>query len=200
MSPTTRPARTGGRIRSEDARAAVLSAAAELVETQGYGPLTVEGIAAHAQVAKSTIYRWWKTKAAIVLEAFGGAVATRMPQPDTGSAATDLTEFLRELYRVVEHPGRVNALCGLMAEAQLDPVFAAQFRQWVQSRRAVVADILRRGMDRGELTADLDVDHAVDLVFGPFWYRLLVGHAPLRPADARAHVLGLMQGMAIEAP
>lgn len=108
----------------------------------------------------------------------------------------DLTEFARELYRVVEHPGRVNALCGLMAEAQLDPAFSAQFQQWVQSRRAVVAEILRRGMDRGELTADLDVDHAVDLVFGPFWYRLLVGHAPLRPVDAEAHMHGLLRGMA----
>ncbi|MFL6077909.1 MAG: TetR/AcrR family transcriptional regulator [Mycobacteriales bacterium] len=196
-SPTgpSRPTRTGGRIRSQDAHDAVLAAAAELVEEQGFGTLTIEGIAARANVAKSTIYRWWKTRAALVLDAYGRAVASRMPEPDTGDTATDLTVFVHELYRVVDHPFRVNALRGLMAEAQLDPAFADQFRQWIQSRRAVVAGILNRGIERGELAPDLDLDHAVDLVFGPFWYRLLVGHAPLDPAQTDAHVRRLLNGL-----
>ncbi len=190
-----RPARTGGRVRSEEAREAVLAAAAELVEEQGYGTLTMEGIAARAGVAKSTIYRWWKTRAALVLDAYGPALARRMPEPDTGDTAADLVAFVRELYRVVEHPFRVNALRGLMAEAQLDPAFAEPFRDWVQSRRAVVTDLLGRGVERGELAADLDLDHAVDLVFGPFWYRLLVGHAPVDPAQADAHVRRVLAGL-----
>ncbi|WP_433430710.1 TetR/AcrR family transcriptional regulator [Nonomuraea sp. CA-141351] len=192
----SKPARTGGRVRSEEARDAVLTAAAELVEEQGYGTLTMEGIAARANVAKSTLYRWWKTRAALVLDAYGPAVARRMPEPDTGDTATDLIAFIRELYRVVEHPFRVNALRGLMAEAQLDPAFADQFQQWVQSRRAVVSDLLNRGIERGELAPDLDLDHAVDLVFGPFWYRLLVGHTPVDPVQADAHVRRLLDGLA----
>jgi AcrR family transcriptional regulator len=154
----------------------------------------MEGVAARAGVAKSTIYRWWKTRAALVLDAYGPALARRMPEPDTGSTAADLTAFVHELYRVVEHPFRVNALRGLMAEAQLEPAFAEQFRQWVQNRRTVVADLLRRGVARGELASELDLDHAVDLVFGPFWYRLLVGHAPLHPTQAHAHVRRLLNG------
>ncbi len=191
-----RPARTGGRIRSDEARDAVLAATAALVEEAGYGVLTMERVAERAGVAKSTIYRWWKTRAALVLEAYGPALARRMPEPDTGSTAADLTAFVRELYRVVEHPFRVNALRGLMAEVQLDPAFAEQFRQWIHSRRTVVATVLRRGIDRGELDPQLDLEHAVDLVFGPFWYRLLVGHAPLRPGQAPVHVHRLLDGLA----
>ncbi|MEU5216374.1 TetR/AcrR family transcriptional regulator [Streptomyces sp. NPDC020807] len=192
-------ARTGGRVRSEEARDAVLTAAAELVEEAGYGELTMEGVAARAGVAKSTLYRWWKTRPALVMDAYGPALARRMPEPDTGGVATDLVAFVEQLYRVVEHPFRVNALRGLMAEAQLDPSFAVRFEEWAQTRRAVVAGLLRRGVERGELAPDLDLEYAVDLVFGPFWYRLLVGHAPLDPADAEPHVRRLLGGLAATA-
>ncbi|WP_441245069.1 TetR/AcrR family transcriptional regulator [Kitasatospora sp. McL0602] len=195
-----RTTRTGGRIRSEDARAAVLAATADLIEEAGYGAVTMEGVAARAGVAKSTLYRWWKTRATLALDAYGQAVARRMPTPDTGSTAADLTAFVEELYRVVEHPFRVNALRGLMAEAQLDPAFAEQFRSWVRSRRAIVTDLLARGVAHGELTPGLDLEHAADLVFGPFWYRLLVGHTPLDPADAPAHVRTLLSGFAATPP
>lgn len=190
-----RPRRTGGRVRSQDAHDDVLRAAVEILEEAGYGAVTIEGVAARSGVAKSTIYRWWASKAALVMDAYGQIVAERMPQPDTGGVAADLTDFVTELYRVADYPPRVNALRGLMAEAQLDPAFQEPFRVWVQSRRDVVAGLLTRGIDRGELPSDLDLDHAVDLIFGPFWYRLLVGHAPLDPGQARDHVHHLLQGL-----
>ncbi|MEU6832005.1 TetR/AcrR family transcriptional regulator [Nocardia beijingensis] len=187
--------RTGGRQRSSSARQAVLCATAELLDEQGYGKITIEGVAARSGVAKSTIYRWWKSKPALVMEAQAEAVAQRMPEPDTGSVEADLIAFAAALYRVVEFPLRVEALRGMMAEAQLDPDFAGHFREWVQSRRKVMSDILSRGVARGELAADLDLDHATDLIFGPFWYRLLVAHAPLDPADAPAHITRLLAGL-----
>ncbi len=194
-SQPSRPTRTGGRVRSEDAQAAVLAATAELLDEIGYGSLTIEGVAARAGVAKSTIYRWWKSKPALVMDAFGPAVARRMPPPDTGSCEGDLREFTAALYRVAEYPVRAEALRGLMAEAQLDPGFAESFRAWVQGRRQVVAEILDRGVARGELAPGLDLEHAVDLVFGPFWYRLLVRHLPLDPAEAPAHAAQLLDGI-----
>ncbi|MCM3885523.1 TetR/AcrR family transcriptional regulator [Frankia sp. R82] len=189
------PRRTGGRIRSQDAHDDVLRAAVEILEEVGYGGVTIEGVAARSGVAKSTIYRWWTSKAALVMDAYGKIVAGRMPRPDTGTVADDLTDFVAELYRVADYPLRGKALRGLMAEAQLDPAFEESFRSWVQSRRDVVAGLLIRGIDRGELDADLDLDHAVDLVFGPFWYRLLVGHVALDAAQARGHVDRLLQGL-----
>jgi AcrR family transcriptional regulator len=187
--------RTGGRIRSQDAHEAVLTAAIELVEELGYQAVTIERVAARADVAKSTIYRWWKSKPALVMDAYRTAVEQRMPEPDTGSLTGDLTAFVRALYGVGAHPIRVRTLRGLMAEAQLDPAFAEPFREWVETRRAVVLTLLARGVERGELPAAADLDAATDRLFGLFWYRLLVGHQPLDPALAPDHVDQLLHGL-----
>ncbi|KAA2265825.1 TetR/AcrR family transcriptional regulator [Solihabitans fulvus] len=173
----------------------MLRAAVELLEEVGYGRVTIEGVAARSGVAKSTIYRWWKSKATLVMEAYGHTVAKRVPEPDTGSLAGDLAAFLTELYRVADYPTRAKALRGLMAEAQLDPGFEGAFRDWAQGRRAVLAKLFGRAADRGELAPGLDVEYATDLVFGPFWYRLLVRHAPLAPAEAEAHATRLLAGL-----
>ncbi|WP_327063551.1 TetR/AcrR family transcriptional regulator [Kitasatospora purpeofusca] len=187
--------RTGGRLRSEEAHDAVLAAAIELVEELGYQAVTVERIAARADVAKSTIYRWWKSRATLVMDAYRAAVEQRMPQPDTGSLAGDLTAFATALYGVTSHPLRVQTLRGLMAEAQLDPAFAEPFRDWVESRRAVVSAILARGAQRGDLPPTADLDAVTDQLFGLFWYRLLVGHQPLDPAQAATHIDQLLHGL-----
>ncbi|MFJ9855493.1 TetR/AcrR family transcriptional regulator [Streptomyces sp. NPDC101150] len=194
-SGETSSRRTGGRIRSQDAHDAVLAAAIELIEELGYQAVTIERVAARSDVAKSTIYRWWKSKAALVMDAYRTAVEQRMPEPDTGSLTGDLTAFASALYGVSAHPVRVRALRGLMAEAQLDPAFAEPFREWVQSRRAVVLTLLARGVQRGELPPSADLDAATDQFFGLFWYRLLVGHNPLEPAQAAGHIDQLLHGL-----
>ncbi|MGV4986675.1 TetR/AcrR family transcriptional regulator [Streptomyces sp. NRAIS4] len=189
--------RTGGRIRSEDAHNAVLATTIELVEELGYQAVTIERIATRADVAKSTIYRWWKSKAPLVMDAYRTAVEQRMPEPDTGSLTGDLTAFVTALYGVTAHPIRVKTLRGLMAEAQLDPAFAEPFREWVESRRAVMLTLLTRGVERGELPATADLDATTDHVFGLFWYRLLVGHQPLDPTQVPAHIEQLLHGLRV---
>lgn len=191
----TAGARTGGRVRSDAARADVLRASAEILEERGYGRMTIEGVAARSGVAKSTIYRWWRSRAELAMDAYAEAVARRMPEPDTGAVETDLVEFVTELYRVTEFPVRAQALRGMMAEAQLDPEFARHFREWVGTRRAVVAGILARGVDRGELAADIDLDRATDHLFGLFWYRLLVEHSAVRPDQAAGDIAQLLTGL-----
>lgn len=190
------PPRTGGRLRNEDAHHSVLEATAALLVENGYGALTIEGVAKRANVAKSTVYRWWKSKPALVMDAYAHETAARVPEPDTGTLAGDLTAFVTDLYRIGGDPVRAKALTGLMAEAQLDPAFAEPFRAWVATRREVVATLLTRAVTREELPAATDLDHATDLVFGPFWYRLLIAHAPLDPADAEAHVTTVLHGLA----
>ncbi|MCX5393122.1 TetR/AcrR family transcriptional regulator [Streptomyces sp. NBC_00094] len=194
-TPRATTPRTGGRVRSQDAHDAVLAAAASLLEEVGYQGVTIEGVAKRADVAKSTIYRWWKSKPTLVMDAYRQTIELRMPAPDTGSVTDDLTLFVTELYRVSEHPLRVKALRGLMAEAQLDPSFEEPFRQWVESRRAVVGHLLAQGVDRGELPPGADLELATDQVLGTFWYRLLVGHAALDPADGPAHAARVIDGL-----
>jgi AcrR family transcriptional regulator len=173
----------------------VLAAAVQVLEEVGYPQLTIERVAARAGVAKSTIYRWWDCKGTLVMDAHRRAVTDRMPEPDTGTLDGDLTAYLQDLYRIAEYPARVQALRGLMAEAQLDPEFSVPFLDWVRERRDVVADLLRRGIERQEIPSHIDVEHAVDLIFGPFWYRLLAGHARLDPAEAGSHVQVLLHGL-----
>ncbi|MBT2402318.1 TetR/AcrR family transcriptional regulator [Streptomyces sp. ISL-87] len=179
----------------EDAHHSVLEATAALLVEHGYGALTIEGVAKRANVAKSTVYRWWKSKPALVMDAYAHETATRVPQPDTGTLPGDLTAFVTDLYRIGGDPVRTKALTGLMAEAQLDPAFAEPFRAWVHTRRELVTTLLTRAITREEIPADTDLDHATDLVFGPFWYRLLIAHAPLDPADAEAHVTTILGGL-----
>lgn len=200
ITPSGNPPRTGGRLRNEDAHHSVLEATAALLVENGYGALTIEGVAKRANVAKSTVYRWWKSKPALVMDAYAHETATRVPEPDTGTLAGDLTAFVADLYRIGRDPVRAKALTGLMAEAQLDPDFAEPFRAWVATRREIVATLLTRAATREELPAGIDLDHATDLVFGPFWYRLLVAHAPLDPADAEGHVATVLGGLTRESP
>src|SRR5688500_14275724 len=143
-----RSTRTGGRVRSSEAADDVMRAAVGLLEEAGYRGVTIEGISQRANVAKSTIYRWWKSKGALVMDAYSQAVDTRMPNPDTGSIADDLQAFLSQLYRVTRQPARAQALRGMMVEAQLDPEFAPEFRRWVESRRSIVAEMITRAIDR----------------------------------------------------
>ncbi|WP_405486927.1 TetR/AcrR family transcriptional regulator [Nocardia sp. NBC_00511] len=194
MPTSDHPARTGGRVRSQDAHDAVLRAAAELLEEIGYRRITMEGVAQRSGVAKSTVYRWWKSKPELVMEAFGQLVEQRVPAPDTGDLRADLLEFTRGLYRIDAYPVRAKALRGLMAEAQLDPGFAVAFREWTDSRRGVVAELLERGVARGELAPGPDSEEIADQLFGVFWYRLLTDR-PLTPEQATGQVDRLLAGL-----
>ncbi|MEW1863181.1 TetR/AcrR family transcriptional regulator [Streptomyces sp. NPDC088194] len=169
--------RRPGRPRSEAARQAILGAAIDELKERGYAALTVEGIAARAGVGKQTIYRWWPSKADVVLTALLDLSETTIAVPDEGSLAEDLRGFLAETFR---QRGQRPVLAGLMAQALLDPVFATAFRErFLFRRRAVLREILERAAARGEIASDLSLELLIDVVYGVLWYRLLIEHAPL---------------------
>ncbi|WP_329366081.1 TetR/AcrR family transcriptional regulator [Streptomyces sp. NBC_00669] len=169
--------RRPGRPRSEAARQAILGAAIDELKERGYAALTVEGIAARAGVGKQTIYRWWPSKADVVLTALLDLSETTIAVPDEGSLADDLRGFLAETFR---QRGQRPVLAGLMAQALLDPVFATAFRErFLFRRRAVLREILERAAARSEIASDLSLELLIDVVYGVLWYRLLIEHAPL---------------------
>lgn len=177
-----------GRPRSERARRAILAAATELLERDGFAGVTVEAIAARAGVSKATVYRWWPNKAAVVMDGFLSTVSSELPFPRTGSARENLTLHLRAL-AVALSGGMGRTVAALIAEAQHDPELARALRsRWISVRRAEIKGILERGIAEGELRADLDLEVAVDALYGPVYYRLLAGHLPLGKdfADALA--------------
>jgi AcrR family transcriptional regulator len=168
-----------GRQRCFATHEAILRAALYLLQKHGYRAITIEGIAGEARVGKQTIYRWWPSKAAVVLEAFGTFTQGRVNVPDSGNLCSDLTCFLQATFnQLATECGPI--VRGLMSEALLDPEFAVAFRElFIAKRRQIVLEILQHGVERGEIVAPCDFELIVDMLYGPMWYRLLNQHAPL---------------------
>ena len=176
--------RRPGRPRSETARRAILAAAQEELLARGPGDLTIEGIAARAGVGKQTIYRWWPSKADVVLDAMLDRASADIPVPDEGSLGADLRAFLTSTFRMRDEQRPV--LVGLMAQSVLDPVFGQAFRErFLALRRATLRSLFERAAERGEIAPEADVALLVDMIYGTLWYRLLVEHGPLDDDTAR---------------
>jgi AcrR family transcriptional regulator len=175
---TTKSPAKVGRPRSEAARQAILDAAFELAAESGAGGLTMEAIGQRAGVSKETLYRWWRSKAEVLLEALAERGEREIPVPDSGDLARDLSRFMRATSRALG-PGMRRVLRALAAQAAADPKFAEQVREsFLARRRAALDAVLQRAVDRGELEAGRAAI-ALDLVFGSLWYRLVFEIAPL---------------------
>jgi AcrR family transcriptional regulator len=179
-----------GRPRSETSRNAILEAAGELLLQHGLNSISMDAVAERAGASKATIYRWWPSKELLALDALFSEFA---PGPadryDTGSLAGDLLALIRPWARqLTEQPyGRVIA--ALITRAQSDPEFAEEYRaRFVQPRREQGRAIFARAIDRGEIPPDTDIEVALDLLYGPFYHRLLHGHAKLTDRFTRTVV------------
>ncbi|MFE7590295.1 TetR/AcrR family transcriptional regulator [Kitasatospora sp. NPDC057512] len=168
--------------RSERAHAAVLAATTELVAEIGYGKLTIEAIAARAGVGKQTIYRWWPSKGAVVFDAFlaagehGGGIAL----PDTGDLAADLRAVLRPTSDELADPDTDRTYRAIMAEILNDPALHAEHRtRLLDPLLAVTRDRLRSAREAGQIAPDTDLDLAIEIVYGPLYYRWQYRLGPL---------------------
>jgi AcrR family transcriptional regulator len=169
-----------GRRRSEQSRLAILTAAYELVGDIGYARLTIEGIAARAGTGKQTIYRWWPSKADVVLDALATKADLYVPIPDEGSYAADLRAFLLASFALGNQYQLIGILRALMAQAQVDPEFWQRFRDtFLQRRRDALAVITGRAQARGDLPPTASPGTVADIVFGAIWYRILATREPL---------------------
>jgi AcrR family transcriptional regulator len=169
------------RIRDQAARWRVLSAARDLVCELGPRTVTVDQIAAAAGVGKQTIYRWWPSKSAVIMDAL-----IELTDPDPAHLPESTYEAIRvQMRRVARMFASRNGelIRELVADAQGDPELARDFRdRFFAHRRARGAATLAQGITTGELRPDLDVDDALDLLYAPLWLRLLIGHRPVTPS------------------
>lgn len=171
-----------GRPRSQEARMAVLRAAGELLRTGEARDMTVEGVAKLAGVGKQTIYRWWPGLADIVYECLLEVATVNIPPPDTGSLQGDVHQFVARTVQVIKERSG-NHLKYIMAEAQRDAAFGKRFREsFVLKRRQELKAVMQRHLDAHQALLDL----AADLIYGPIWYRLLVGHLDMDLAFVQA--------------
>ncbi len=163
-----------GRPRNAETEKSILAASYDLLLENGFGAVTVEKIAERAKVSKATIYKWWPNKAAVVMDSFLSAAMSRLPVPDTGSVINDIIIQVTNLARfLISREGRV--INELIAEGQFDVKLAEEYRaRYFNPRRLESRRILERGVNRGELRKDLDIELSIDLIYGPLFYRLLV--------------------------
>jgi len=185
-----------GRPRSERARAAVLDAAAELLVADGMDAVTMEAIAARAQVSKATVYKWWPSPAHVVLESFFSRTTHTIAVDPALPLAEQLTAQLASLAALFRDTDSGPLMADLVAAAQADPeIRAALDEHWLRPRRLVGARLVAVAVARGELDAGTDLAVAVDQLFAPVYHRLLLGHEPLHDALAATLVRQLLAGL-----
>jgi AcrR family transcriptional regulator len=175
--PQPPPAR--GRPRDDQAHLAILKAALAEVCATGFRELTVDAIAARANVGKMTIYRRWPNKAAAVMDAFLELVgpATKFPDAPTAVESVRLQMRLQGKFFRGKYGRVIKALLG---EAQFAPELADAFRErWIIPRRQMTREVLERAIREGSVRRGLDLETIVDLLYGPIYYRLQLETAPI---------------------
>jgi AcrR family transcriptional regulator len=170
---------TTGRPRSQAAHHAILKAAFRLVAKRGFRAVSVNEIAAEAGVGKMTLYRHWPNKAALVMDSLLVFIGSETAFPKADSAIESLRQQL-DLQAIFFRSSRGNLIRSLVAEAQSDSELAGAFRdRWLNPRREGVRKILRAAIAEGSLRGDIDIDAAIDLLYGSLYYRLLLGSGVL---------------------
>jgi AcrR family transcriptional regulator len=157
---------------------AIMDAVYALLQEKSVRDLTMEAVAKRAKVGKPTLYKWWPTKAALVLAMLCERMAPNLEKPTVLTAEASLHLRVRRLIDAFNGPfGKIVA--GLIAEGQSDPAIRqAFFDRWVSPRRAATIADLQRGKDTGELRPDTDPDLLNDAIFGAIYYRFLLGSCP----------------------
>lgn len=174
---TTKPDR-----RAERSRQAILDATRELLAQDGdVGSLTVEAVAARSGVAKTTIYRRWRDKWELALDAVMIDMLPRFDEPvDVGDTRKELLTFVNSVVRMMASTPMGPAMQALVSQIATDPDLARVYReQVVQPRLTQLAPVIQRGIARGDLRADTEVRLVHELLLGPIFYRLLLSGAPL---------------------
>ncbi len=173
-----------------------MDAVYELLEEKPVRDLTMEAVAKRAKVGKPTLYKWWPTKSALIMAMFHERLAGK---PVSSSAKTVEAALLAKMQRLVHD---FNGLFGkvmadLIAEAQSDPSLLQELHDHICVRRTHTAADIERGKKAGEFLPDTDTELVVDLLFGPPYYRLLLGFLPLTQPYAEALIAQVLSGIKI---
>lgn len=177
--------RSRGRPRSADADQAIFAAAIELLSSRGLHQLSMEAVAEKAGVGKATLYRRFASKRDLV-EAALRTIRSVGPAPDTGTVRGDLGRLIkREIAASKRIKGLERFAPRLLADAADDPELSALAHETVLTTdRGRIDEVLRRGVERGELRDDLDLELAIDLLHGALIYRFLLSGEGARAITA----------------
>ncbi|MBZ9708008.1 TetR/AcrR family transcriptional regulator [Mesorhizobium sp. ESP7-2] len=183
-----------GARRNPDSADAILEAAEAVLVEAGYAGFSIEAVARRARAGKPTIYRWWPSKAALLLEVYQRQ--KRVDVPDTGKLEEDLVGFLMNLFTHWRETSSGSVFRSLIAEAQSDETAAEALADYAGGRRTHTGQIIERAKARGEIASDIDLGVVADLVASYAWRHLLTNRIDESEATIRKVVRYLLQGIA----
>jgi AcrR family transcriptional regulator len=187
--------------RSQRSRQAILQAAYELCAERSYERTSIEAIAARAGVGKQTIYRWWPSKGAVVMEALNEVVGAASDFPDTGDVIADLREQMTAVSTLLSSPDFGPVYTGVIGAAQSDPAVAdALARDIVGPRMIACRRRLERAREDGQVGPDADLDAAVEVLYGPLYHRLLLRTGPLSGGHVTTVLETVFRGLSPDRP
>ncbi|CAN5544770.1 N/A [soil metagenome] len=184
-----------GRPRSDRAHRAITQAFRELLIEHGFAALRLEHVAKRAGVGKATIYRHWGSKQALAQEILSELASPHIGVADIGDTRAELLACVVNPMRAVTETDFGPVIRALLSQIATDPILGDPFRATVvAARRAEVARVISRGVERGDLRRDADAEIATELMVGPVYFRLMFG-GPLDRAFAVRVVDTVLAGM-----
>ncbi|MGW2724551.1 TetR/AcrR family transcriptional regulator [Streptomyces sp. NPDC001492] len=181
----TRPRRrtpAGAAVLREDVTEAIRAAVFEELASVGYARMSIEGIARRAGVGKTAVYRRWRSKLHLVLDVVSAIAVLGLPTPDTGSLEGDLRLLYEVTSRALRHPVASQIIPDLQAEAARNPEIAEAMQKTLrEGQESVALKIILAAAQRGEVSAELNEDLALDLISGPLYWRSVVIRSPKLP-------------------
>ncbi|WP_326622933.1 TetR/AcrR family transcriptional regulator [Streptomyces decoyicus] len=188
--------RNGARRQSGGPRKAqeIFDATLDLLAEKGYEGLTVEGVAQRSGVNKTTIYRWWPSKGALLGAALIGARQLELTAPDTGSLEGDLEALLHTIVTLLTTRPASDIAVSVLGAVTHSPELAAHVKDFLADRIAREQPVFDRAVARGEITADIDRMLLVDLLAGATWMRVALRQLPLEKDFAARAVNTVLNG------
>ncbi len=182
--------------RRERTEAAILDATRELLAERGVQQLTVEGVAARAGVAKTTIYRRYRSKDELALAVLLKMVEEIVEVPDLEDSRAELTAFLDGAVKILGRTLMGRVMQGLVSDLATDPQLGRSFRDRIVALRVrELRRLIERGVERGDLRRGIDVELVHELLFGPVYYRLLLSGGRLEKNLAERIVDAVLPGI-----
>lgn len=155
----------------------------ELAET-GYGQFTIESVAVRSGVAKSTIYRHWKDKVALIADAFETSHERMVPQDEEGTAWERIEVLVRHVAEVLLDSTFSRCIPALIEGAAHDGRLRKFHRRYAAERRGALTGVIEEGKASGEIVPGVDADLAAQALLGVLFYRRLMTGEPFLPGDA----------------
>jgi len=186
------------RLRPSEIQKRVLNASYENVLRIGFRAVTVESVSAQTGIAKTSIYRRWPNKAAMVMDAFIFRIGPCIGFPPSNDHIGSIRKQMLALAKAFRGPAG-TMIKALLGEAQFDVELAEAFRkQWLLPRREIAIAAVQAAINSGELRADVDVQVTLDALYGGLYYRLLTGSGPLSDTYVDGLFSHVIEGLGAE--